>query len=331
MELSVIIVNYNVYNDVINCISHLKKHVFDINYEIIVVDNNSAEKEIECINNVFPDVKYISLNQNFGFGKANNAAMKIANGKMFLLINPDIVVNDKSINKLYDFLNKSNNAGAAAPVQIKPNDGLEYYYTFFPTIYSRFMQEFGLYFNGPFMRDRFFKFWDENIQTGNPFRVNWAMGSCLMVKREAYKKVGGFNEAFFLFEEETEWQYRMNKTGWNTFILPDCRVLHNHHSSTSKIGKLFVYFHEFRSRIIFANLHNGIIKRSIRFILTFFALLVRVIVNFLKYLFSGNKYSKKKIKVFLKLMKFNFLSRNRIINSRYIFRDFQHLFAADDK
>ncbi|MEO8512877.1 MAG: glycosyltransferase family 2 protein, partial [Ignavibacteria bacterium] len=208
MELSIIIVNYNVYQDVIICISSIYKYLRDIDLEIIVVDNNSSDRSIVELNNVFKNVKLILLPENMGFGAANNAAMKIAKGKFFFLVNPDIIFNDGSPLNMLEYIKTHENIGAIGPVQIKPGLGIEYYYTFFPSLYSRFAQEFFLYMTAPLMRYRFFKFWDDNIARNVPFKVDWVMGSALMVRSEIYEKTGSMDEAFFLYEEETEWQYR---------------------------------------------------------------------------------------------------------------------------
>ncbi|MEO8513553.1 MAG: hypothetical protein ABI543_08340, partial [Ignavibacteria bacterium] len=136
------------------------------------------------------------------------------------------------------------------------------------------------------------------------------------------------DEAFFLYEEETEWQYRMNKAGWASMIFPESKVVHNHHSSSGKIGQIFVHFHEFRSRIIFSNKHDRLLKRIIRKTMIFEALILRIIFNSLKYLFSGNVKVKRKIKVFYALLKFNLRPRNRILQDRFSFANYQGLFEG---
>ena len=172
--------------------------------------------------------------------------------------------------------------GAIGPVQIKPGKGIEYYYSFFPGLYSRFAQEFGIYMTAPVMKYRFRKFWDDNILKGKPFRVDWIMGSALLIRKEIFEKIGGFDESFFLYEEETEWLYRAKKDGWVCMIYPEMKVLHNHHSSSSKLGLSFVHFQEFRSRIIFSNKHDRMLKRFIRKTMIFEASLYTNNFQFIK-------------------------------------------------
>lgn len=325
MDLSVIIVNYNVFEDVKECIHGIKKYLKELKFEIIVIDNHSSDNSINDLPNIYPGVILIRLGSNKGFGSANNIGMKIAKGKYFLLVNPDILFVDNSIEKMHDFVSKNESVGIVGPVQYKPNTGIEYYYTYFPSIYSRLMQENRLYMKTRKMKKRFFEFLNENIKKGLPFRVDWVIGSCLMARREVFEKIGGFDEAFFLFEEETEWQFRMKQQGWVTYMLPDARVLHNHHSSVSKIGRIFVYYHEFRSRIIFDHKRFKGFKYFIRILLIDVGLALRVIYFSFRSIFD--KKLLIKLKAYFDLFIFNNMSKETILNSRYDFDEKRNLFV----
>lgn len=320
MDLSVIIVNYNVYEDVKLCIENIYKNLKNISYEIIVVDNNSESRDIENLNTLFPEVKLLLLDNNYGFSYANNIGMKLSKGKCILLLNPDIIINDDSINILYSELIKYSKTAVTGPVQIKPNEGIEYYYTFFPSVYSRFMQEFGMYMKAKLMKKRIYNFLDENIKAGKPFKVDWVMGSCMMFKREIFDITNGFNEAFFLFEEETEWQYRISKLGYEIYMIPDAKVIHNHHSSTSKIGKMFVLFQEYRSRIIFDLTRNDIvfnlIRRLILLISITFRFIVFTIINYVSF-----DILRKRIILYSKLLMLVLLPKLKLIKNRFIYKD----------
>lgn len=324
MDISIIIVNYNVYNDVLICIGKIKETLTALKYEIIVVDNNSSDRSIEKILSIYPDIKLILNTENSGYGFANNLGMKVSTGKYFLLVNPDIIVSEHSIENLYNFMENEPKAGSCGPVQSKPSDGIEHYYTFFPSLYSRLMQEFRLYMTAPVMKQRFFNFIDDNFRHGKPFKVDWIMGSCLMVRSEIFKKLGGFDEAFFLYEEETEWQYRMSKEGWSAFMIPDAKVLHNHHSSASKLGTLFVNYQEFRSRIIFDTKRFRGLTYLIRQISIISALLLRIFYFFPKALF--NKNTKRKYIANKDLLNFSLKRKEDILIDRYNFDNKLYLF-----
>lgn len=326
LDLSIIIVNYDVYNDVINCIRAIYDTVHDLNYEIIVVDNNSPDRNIDNITKYFPEVKYFPLDHNYGFGHANNIAMKNARGDFFLLINPDILVVNDSINSLYKFLSEEKTVAVTGPVFKKPDGGYEYYYTFFPSMYSRIMQEFGLYFRTKKMKKRVFDFMNDNISKSIPFGVDWVLGACMMVKSEVYNLLGGLNEAFFLFEEETEWQFRMHKYGWFSKVVPQAVVIHNHHSSVSKFGSLFVNFHEFRSRIIFSviqfkfpliYLRKSLIVSAIAFHFMYFSL----------FDFKSFKISFNRAYLYFDLIKLVLMSKKKLLRKRFILEDYYNFFT----
>lgn len=324
MDLSIIIVNFNVYDDILKSIESIQNTVNNLKYEIIIVDNNSTNRDIENIKIIHPSVKLILNKENGGFGYANNIGAESADGEYLLFVNPDIIFNNNAIEVLYNFISKNKTAGAAGPVQIKPNSGIEYYYTFFPSIYSRLMQEFRLYMTAPIMKRRFFSFLDDNIKTGIPFEVDWVMGSCMMISSRLFNDAGRFDEAFFLYEEETELQYRLKLNGYKVFMIPDAVVLHNHHSSASKIGLLFVHYQEFRSRIIFDHKRFNGIKFIIRKLLIISALLTRICYFILLLLFR--KDAKKKLKINTDLLNFALLSKEKILRNRFDFKEKQFIF-----
>lgn len=316
--ISIIIVNYNVYEDILKCIGSVTERLSDINYEIIVVDNCSPDRSILNLNKVFPQVKLIEADSNAGFSAANNLALKIVKFDFILLLNPDIILEKGSLEKMYEFLNNNPEAGAAGPVQYKPGEGIEYYYSFFPSLYSRLMQEFGLYMRAPLMKKRFFEFWDRNAAAGIPFKVDWVIGSCMLTRKEIFDKIGNFEEAFFLYEEETEWQFRMNKAGWNSYIIPDAKVIHNHHSSTGKFGNIFVVFHEFRSRIIFHKKHDKFPRSVVRFLIILAALTIRL-CRYIQLFPFKREYASKKITLLKELYKLLFSSRSAALSNRFVF------------
>lgn len=315
--ISIIIVNYNVYNEIIECVTSIKNNMQDVDYEVIVVDNNSTDRSIENINNVFPEVKFIPLDTNKGFGYANNTGMKIALGKYFLLINPDILIEDDSIEKMVHYLDEKDEVGVVGPVLVKPDKNYERYYTLFPSLYSRFMQEFGYYMTAPKMKRRFYEFWDANINKGIPFEVDWVMGACMMIRKEIFAYTKGFDEVFFLYEEETEWQYRISQAGWRRIILPDSKVIHNYNSSVGKIGSLFREYHEYRSRIIFSAKHDKGIKWYIRYSMIYLNLKLRILRNKFRYFIFKDIIYKKKVDIPKNLINFLKKKRSQILSSNY--------------
>ncbi|HEY3251748.1 MAG TPA: glycosyltransferase family 2 protein [Ignavibacteria bacterium] len=275
MDLSIIIVNYDVFEDVTKCISSINETIKNLSYEIFVVDNNSSDRSIERIDKLFLNVHLINLNENRGFGQANNAAVVHAAGKYLLFVNPDIIFLENTINRLYFYLESNSSAGCAGPLIIRPDNKIQYYYTFFPSAYSRLMQEFGFYERAPAMKRRKYDFINKNIKYGNPFLVDWVLGACMLMPRQIFNRLGGFDESFFLYEEEVDLLYRMKKEGFDTYILPDVKVIHNHNTATSKLGFAFIRYHGFRSVIIYSNKHDRNIKKFFSKLLLSFGVILR--------------------------------------------------------
>lgn len=111
-DVSIVIVNYNTYNLVLQCIESVIKYTKEITYEIIVIDNNSPNREIEKLNEICPQVNLILNNKNSGFGIANNIGNKFASGKFLFLLNSDTIIIDNSIYELYKFMNENPHVGA---------------------------------------------------------------------------------------------------------------------------------------------------------------------------------------------------------------------------
>jgi GT2 family glycosyltransferase len=123
------------------------------------------------------------------------------------------------------------------------------------------MQEFGFYERARGMKRRMFDYINKNIKSSNPFLVDWVLGACMIMPRLIFNKLGGFDESFFLYEEEVDLLYRMKKIGFDTYILPGAKVIHNHNTATSKLGFAFIRYHGFRSVIIYSNKHDRNIKK----------------------------------------------------------------------
>ena len=328
MLITVIIVNYNVYEDIKECIASIQQNTKDLVFEFIVVDNNSSDRDIDNIINDFPDVEYVKLDVNNGFGYANNVGLRKAKGEFILLMNPDILVEDDSISLLVQFLRSNEKTGVVGPVLYKPGEGKERYYPFFPSLYSRLMQENWMFQTAPITKQRFTTFWDKNVDKGIPFKVDWVMGAAMLIRKEIVDSIGGFDEAFFLYEEETEWEYRMSLKGWDRYIVPQAKMIHNHHSSTSKIGQLFREYHEFRSRIVFWAKHDRGIKGVIRAVMIYTGLKLRPIWFSIKYAITRDSAYKTKKLIINNLLKFFKSGREAIINNRFDFNNDINIFKV---
>jgi GT2 family glycosyltransferase len=212
--LSIVIVNYNSAHLIIDCIQSIKKETPTIAYEVIVVDNDSADNSLSVLKNTFPDVITHQMGYNSGFARANNEGIKLTKGDTILLLNPDTIILNKAIELNYlEFVKDSEYA--ACGVQLIEKDGK-------PQISGNYNMKGGmnvllpLPYWGKFLRWVGYQMAVKkpNIQEATQKTdVDWVNGAYLMVKRGAIDKMGGLDEDFFLFAEEIEWCSRLKKAG----------------------------------------------------------------------------------------------------------------------
>ncbi|MGB9721756.1 MAG: glycosyltransferase family 2 protein [bacterium] len=232
-ELSIILVNYNTTDDIINCINSIISSDIKIDYEIIVIDNDSENQKTEIwrIQNTFPQIKIIAAERNMGFAGANNVGIKFAQGKNLLFLNPDTLVQRNTIMNLYRFLTKNKNAGMIGPFTIDQNAQIDYYSArVFPNLFTEFAQHSGL--SKIFIRTRpcgcYFMSRGQNLTT---CEVDAIQGSAMLVRKSDIEEVGPMDERFFLFCEDTDWCYRFRRRGKKIYLCTDAIIIHIRHAS----------------------------------------------------------------------------------------------------
>ena len=222
-DVSIIIVNYNTYDLVLQCIESVIKNTKKINYEIIVVDNNSPNREIEKLNEVYPYVKLILNTNNSGFGIANNIGSKAANGKFLFLLNSDTIVLDNSIYNLYKFMIENPCVGACGgnlcDINLKPATSFT---RFMPSFLSDIDYLFLNMFSKIIYRNNLYYCYSET-----PIKINGNIsGADLMIVKQVFDELGGFDENFFMYYEETDLLFRLRKRKYQTFIVPESKIIH---------------------------------------------------------------------------------------------------------
>ena len=236
MELSIIIINYNVKEFLQNLIHSLQKAALKINHEIIVVDNASDDGSVEFIREKFPYIKLIVNQTNLGFSSANNIALQAAKGKFLLLINPDTIVSEDTITKMIEFFDRYPDAGLAGCKILNPDGSLQLACRrSFPGPWTSFCKVTGL--STLFPKSRLFArynltYLDEN----STYEVDAISGSFMMLKKEVYEKVGGFDEQFFMYGEDLDLCYRIQKNGYKVYYYAGTQIIHYKGESTKRSG-----------------------------------------------------------------------------------------------
>lgn len=212
-DLSIIIVNYKTPALVVDCLRTVYKETENLRFEVIVVDNASGDDSRSIIETAYPSVRWIQMDHNAGFARANNAAIRQSTGKIFLLLNSDTLVEDKAIEGCCRELAAS--GYVACGVQLLNPDRT-------PQISGNFFMKGGLNYLLPLpylgalirWAGRLFGVAKPHVpDAGDAVEVDWINGAFLMVKREAADKAGLMDEDFFLYAEEAEWCSRLRRLG----------------------------------------------------------------------------------------------------------------------
>ena len=235
LELSVIIVSWNVSNYLRDCLVSLNKACKKINSEIIVVDNDSKDSTVSMLKKEFPKTRLIANSKNVGFGKANNQGAKIAKGKYLLFLNPDTIVNQKSIEKMILFLNNHPMAGLIGPEQFDGKGKIIFNVSRWSL---RGIFEF-LFENIIYLANSKFK-----IVFLKPYQVPFLNGGCWLTTKKIFNQVGQFNEKLFLYGEEPDFCNRLKKKGWQIWFLRSCHIIHFREKSIGQTKNKKKYFFE---------------------------------------------------------------------------------------
>jgi len=236
MELSVIVVSYNVSNLLRQCLLSVIKASENIGCEIFIVDNNSTDNSCAMVEYEFPFVTLIKNNTNKGFSAANNQAIKLAKGRFILLLNPDTVVDEDTFAKCIRFMNLNPDAGALGVRMVNGKGGfLSESKRSFPTAATAFFKTFGLsfLFPGSKVLNRYYLPHIESFKTSLTEVIS---GAFMFIRQETLNKAGLLDEDFFMYGEDIDLSYRLLKTGYNNYYFPDTQITHFKGKSTSKEG-----------------------------------------------------------------------------------------------
>lgn len=239
LELSVIIVNYNVKYFLEQCLCSVKKACKKIDAEVVVIDNNSTDGSREHLENKFPEVNFIWNDSNIGFAKANNSVLTAAKGKYILFLNPDTILPEDCIEKCLSFFPTQHSCGALG---VKMIDGsgrfLRESKRSYPTASASFFKLCGL--SKIFPSSKIFsKYYAGHLPEDKINPVEVLSGAFIMTTRNALKKVKGFDTDFFMYGEDIDLCYRIQKEGFALFYFPETTIIHFKGESTQKKSKQY--------------------------------------------------------------------------------------------
>lgn len=224
-ELSVIIVSWNSAQWIERCLSSLTAALEGIASEILVVDNASEDATVALTHRHFPQVRLLQNSHNAGFGKACNQALAISRGEFVLFLNPDTQVQPGMAKILLHFMRTHPEAGAVGPTLLNPDGSLQLSGNTFPALSNLWVE--ALFLDRCFPAHPLFgRHKLSHVDRTVVHEVDWTMGACLCVPHVVLEKIGGFDERFFLFFEDTDLCWRIRSAGYAIFFLPTARVVH---------------------------------------------------------------------------------------------------------
>jgi len=234
MELSVIIVSFNVRHFLKQCLHSVKKASENIDCMIFVVDNNSADDSCFMVEQEFPEVILIKNNVNVGFSAANNQAIKLAKGRFVLLLNPDTLVKEDTFSRCINFMNFHPDAGAMG-VRMINGEGrfLPESKRALPTPETAFFKTFGLSFLFPESR-LFSKYYLPHIDSFETSIAEIISGAFMFIRSQALSKTGLLDEDFFMYGEDIDLSYRLLQAGYNNYYFPEIQIVHFKGKSTGR-------------------------------------------------------------------------------------------------
>ena len=285
MQLSIIIVNYNVKYFLEQCLCSVIKAIKNIDAEIFVVDNNSTDGSKEFFTNRFPQVKFIWKSENVGFAKANNEALQLAKGNKILFLNPDTIVPEDCFEKCLAFFSITKNIGALG---VRMIDGSGNYLPEskrgFPSLFTSVCKMSGL--TKLFPQSKLLaNYYLGHLPENEINEVDVLPGACMMADKKTLDKTGGFDEAFFMYGEDIDLSYRIQKSGFKNYYFSQTTIIHFKGESTQKQSVQYIS-NFYGAMLLFVKKHYGRVTGSLYALLINIAIVFKTVLSSIKNVFK---------------------------------------------
>ena len=255
-DLSIIVVNWNTRDLLRDCLNSILAETKATSFEVFVVDNASTDGSAEMVKREFPQARLIENQENLGFARANNQAIRQSSGRFLLLLNSDTVVLSGALDKMVAFMKAHPAVDTSGPMLLNSDGSLQqsilgtspkftlarsliiidFFVTYLPKLLSR-------------------KIGRKETDSPQPRQVGGLSGACMMMSREAVDKVGLLDEQYFFFLEEVDWFHRLQQLGGVVYFIPEAQIIHHYAKSINQTDNRSKYLHENRYRFI--NKHHG--------------------------------------------------------------------------
>ena len=254
-ELSVIVVNWNTRDLLRDCLNSVYAETKATSFEILVVDNASSDGSAEMVKREFPRAGLIENQENVGFARANNQAIRQSSGRFILLLNSDTVVLSGALDKMVAFMKQHPAVSALGPMLLNPDGSLQ------PSIRTAPVSGYiRLFLPGEWLatyplRFLIWRLGKKETYSNQPRQVGGVSGACMMITREAVDKVGLLDEQYFFFWEEVDWFCRLRQSGGVVYFIPDAQIIHHYAKSINQTYNRSKYLNVNKYRFI--HKHHG--------------------------------------------------------------------------
>ena len=273
-SIAVVVVNYNTREFLRSCLSAVLREKPS---EVIVVDNASSDGSVEMLKASYPGVFLHENRRNIGYGAAANQAISGSNADYLLLLNSDTMVHAGTLHALTTYLDQHPDVAIVGPRLVNPDGSLQpSCYPFPGTIrwYLHYEISGQIIRRTPILAERQQSIWPHSRAQ----RVPWVMGAALAIRRKAFNAVGGFDESFFMYCEETDLCYRLSTVGWQVHFAPSATVTHVGQASTKQYRTDMAVQH-IASKLLFYRRHYSSLRSWILTVMMKSTVLARLLFD----------------------------------------------------
>lgn len=300
LDLSISIVNFNTKEPLRLCLRSIQDNLKGLNYEVIVVDNNSSDGSIEMLKDEFAFVKLIANKENKGATVAKNQSFREAKGRYVLILDSDMEILPGAIEELLNFMDMNPKVGILGPSILFPDYKPQHSCNkSVPNLWSTFINKFLFFAN---LRYRLYRSKIGGAYTkkrySKPEEFTWLGGMCLLTRREVIQQIDGMDENFFIYFDDTDFCLRARNAGWKVYYLPSASVIHHMSKGIGQFSN-FLYPKIFESELHFFKKHYGKFQSSVCAIFIQIAMILRMLLILPLFLLRIKKdYLKKRMRAY---------------------------------
>jgi GT2 family glycosyltransferase len=250
LDMSIVLVCWNNLDYLEPCMVSLFEGEIRSTFDVVVVDNGSTDGSQAMLAKKYPQVQIIQNKGNVGLGRASNQGIEATSGRYILLLNNDTIVDGPSLDAMVDFLESNSEAGAVGCRLLNPDGSFQSGYADFSTLLEEFLITTRL---GDLVREGY----PSHGDTDQVKAVGWLSSACLLLRRCALDQVGFLDEEYFIYGDETDLQYRLNKAGWKVYFLPTANIIHYGGRSMDRWRRRKMVY---RGKMLFYKKNYGFIK-----------------------------------------------------------------------